>query len=906
MFIVKPNCELEVRFNLDPRKNSGSIIKNLAYILKDRFDSVDSIEQSTVAISGKHRAVITYKGGKQTSKKWYTKTKIESQSHFSECGGYKISLTEELECKDPNVTTIDIFRHRVRGSINNVIPMWRLDITAIKNSNTVGAKADRIRFIPGDISDFFKDCPWSLADLIEVEFEYTGPEGIVNINDIIIDQMYRAILRDHVDYKSLDIIAKLADVTGSPYSTKISKPGIINTKLFNYLLPRAFEINVEQWKSITNGVSEFVIRTKINGERNLVYFHDNKVNIVTGVGIINNTGLDRIDPHNVGTWLLDTEYYNDHWYIISVLITPEGPLLQGKEIDRLTSIDRAIKVLGPSFKTCPWSIAGIGTSLKAAVTYHNEYSIDSDGLLLTPLPTIQSYWKLKVIKWKPEEHTTIDFLVIKCPDYLEGKKPFIADSPGDTLYLLTNGSKERPSKDDFSILNVIPRLKDYYSALFKPSNAPYQYVWSNDNPDLHGAIVELVLDKNTRKWKLYRIRKDKLSVIHGGLDLGNRDVVAQDIWKKIHIGFSLQDIYTETAVEYDYDTLDFMDYIQECKSMTIIGLTRLSVDQELDIKTKVNTVYCTVENTKCTWTPLTFPKVDALENSTDTVVIINYPKFGSRNHAKFMRSAISVTDNLLIIKGSFTSLGDPNFKLVSNNDKWTVYQKKSLDIDISDNPHLVGGSDLNFCYKFQRQKSKEISGFKQVLGEPTGLCERPLKGIALCILEFLTRESGPIVRVQAETKVINILREAFPERTFESDIEKYDLAVFTNFEKKLDLLPGTPWIMKLDFDQKGQMFEIPRGKFTLIPFSTVGDPTCIMIAGKMGPDIWHIQTSVFIEEMQFFHKAYRPSGFKYRTPSSGKDYCYDCKAEWYILTKFSRMQKITNAEIMAKLDKLDN
>ena len=208
---------------------------------------------------------------------------------------------------------------------------------------------------------------------------------------------------------------------------------------------------------------------------------------------------------------------------------------------------------------------------KKILKNHKKFPYEIDGLIFTPKalsvyafypampvePKKDMTWA-NVLKWKPPEQNTIDFLVktienITKPDGRKYKKfgLFVLDKELLEDYKIDNVLNIRYSYLTLDKLNKYLENgeKDQFK-LFVPNkyyneNDEYAILELNDNNEVraengdkieNNTIVEFRYDLNEKKWVPIRLREDKTRILKKGINdkTANSTQVALDTWDTIH------------------------------------------------------------------------------------------------------------------------------------------------------------------------------------------------------------------------------------------------------------------------------------------------------------------------------------------------------------------------------------
>jgi len=279
---------------------------------------------------------------------------------------------------------------------------------------------------------------------------------------------------------------------------------------------------------LQNVINDYYITDKIDGKRTVLYLTNNNSYAV-------NDTLTNININTKDICILDTEMYNDNYYVFDVMVYNNKILINIPFEERITyfnnfanlnniKIKSFIKLNNKSYK-------------KQIYEFKNENkSYDVDGIIFVPYDGL--YNTMKVYKYKPFDKLTIDFYIKKCP---VGLGDLMNTSTKDqTLYLLFCGiSKNMFFKlrmnftehynDIFPNINT-KNLPQYFPIQFSPGDQHNVYrFWSNDT-HLDNEIGEFLYDIHNHKWILDKIRNDRKIEVTRGNYFGNDYKVAESIW----------------------------------------------------------------------------------------------------------------------------------------------------------------------------------------------------------------------------------------------------------------------------------------------------------------------------------------------------------------------------------------
>lgn len=276
-------------------------------------------------------------------------------------------------------------------------------------------------------------------------------------------------------------------------------------------------------------LNTFYVTDKADGERVFVAISNCVIYIITSV-------VTRVGKVGTKTekefYLFDAEYIEKVPYVFDVLIWQNDDVTNLSFSDRLAlftkfnsskiKIKKFIKI-----KTDDWD-----SQLKKLTNEPRLYK--TDGLIFTK--NGDSYRKTKNYKWKPIEHTTIDFLV---------KKVKLNEKPEYVLYVGIPSYAYKTLNIDYEKYGFTGKYKvdtlvNYIMVPFSAASDPHIYKWSpnkNETKMLKSTkskdlICEMRYDVN--KWTLVRIRPDKT--------VPNSYFTAELVWRNYVNPLTLNDL----------------------------------------------------------------------------------------------------------------------------------------------------------------------------------------------------------------------------------------------------------------------------------------------------------------------------------------------------------------------------
>lgn len=159
------------------------------------------------------------------------------------------------------------------------------------------------------------------------------------------------------------------------------------------------------------------------------------------------------------------------------------------------------------------------------------------------------YFDMKVYKFKEPEQSTIDFLILKPPPNIIGKKPYLPKKDHEIYFLFCGIKKWLQDKLNLSYINDYRNIiaginikSDIHPIQFSPSSNPNAYIYyhpisdKSNKENLHGHIGEFIgyqpksneddeeestENINIVPWRLVKMRTDKDVDVQRGVQFGN-------------------------------------------------------------------------------------------------------------------------------------------------------------------------------------------------------------------------------------------------------------------------------------------------------------------------------------------------------------------------------------------------
>lgn len=878
---------------------------------------------------------------------WTKKNKIMNPiKKNNDYGGYKITYSTESHSdkEDLNDRNINYITLCVRISFE-LESTKTLDITLIKRTTLNNLTKDRKDFIYS-----FKnvgDAPFSLVDWIEYEVEFSYE---CTTHDA--EEVYNVLLADEVNINRSMLISDVAYLIGNHYFERFKEFWNIGQWGFNKLLPKAKEISLDEWNSGSYDITNMTLRTKLRGERRVVYI-DERTSAIYSIGGTSCEIIGYVDEDIKGPWVIDCELYNHEYYILHPLVWEGNSLWKLDDYEALREMKHAWNS-APDFirsmQLCPVIKMKPDNAKKQLLDLKKKVD-DFEGFLLGDIEG--NYWKQRVIKWKNPEESTFDFMVTKCPDQLYGKKPYVTCDENATLYLLWGYI----SYDDFRAMNMkfLPgqdkifgqyRLnKKLVPVVFSPADNPTCYIYEDQRLDLEGTIVEMQYSEG---WILKHIRQDRKSIMFGGSDMGNYYKVLLDIWSKLKNPFLFKYLYSKpnrdepnSSKDVIYHILDSVDF----ETITLFNVPDIIINKEYqckiliiqsrgsEIKIPINHI---LKDPRCKFIEVDAKYQGLKEIPSDFIggsdVLLTCNVVGKISvWAKHVSSLVKHGGQLIVIadekeldalQDELSKHGFADVDIYDYADavygiwerKFNAEVKMTRATIAKENPHLRNvvemldaevdpieeNSFANFKTKFTRVKTKECLKTLKA-HEPYHLLDDIDRGLLLCDIEFLNQVPKNAQLYYYNCEWPHILKKLFPSLVWidEPDDSNTEVLICHNYRKGLKFLenysPNMSLLM-IDITKRTEsIIQVLQGRMIFIPYQPFGNGAVMLQLGKISTNtIWNIRPGEFAQEMNYFHQVMRIECYYYKKPilaSHQYDCCYDCKAEVYILMKYIRAKR---------------
>jgi cyclopropane fatty-acyl-phospholipid synthase-like methyltransferase len=404
---------------------------------------------------------------------------------------------EDLKIERKNINNIkDIIGYRFKerlSKINPLIKSWRFDFSkSIINKNKI---------------DWKRDLNSKKYTKFEIEAEYIG-----------------LTIPDKEDYKKL-----LEFINNTKLLYKIQKQ-LGKSRIYSIRMlwnnPISMSIN-----NIHKILENYSVSEKADGERCFIYIDNNgktlKIMKPFECEIID----ENIENNNNINSLWDAEWIKDLNLILifDVLIynnidVTNLPFKDRYELVKKWKTNKIIRCKQFYFPKNNETIF-----IQSEKIYTNKYPYKIDGLIYTPIN--DSYYKSIILKWKPVEEVTIDFLIkFDLKNINKDKK-----NKNQIVKLFVNMSRKllgekgykitKDLKEYFSFINDEMEQFPYYFEISPDAEIELEnnkmntikYYYNKENnikvPIEDNTIVEFSYDKEEKeekkRWKPYRLRLDK-------------------------------------------------------------------------------------------------------------------------------------------------------------------------------------------------------------------------------------------------------------------------------------------------------------------------------------------------------------------------------------------------------------
>lgn len=505
---------------------------------------------------------------------------------------------------------------------------------------------------------------------------------------------------------------------------KFLKPNISHKFKKDYglkqLSNQVIELNkITFLNEIQNNMQDYYMTDKIDGKRTILFLSPAESYAVS----------DKLNPVDVTTnniCIFDTEFYDNKYYIFDVMVY-EGEILTNLPFEERMKY----------FTTFKSDIIRTKLFIKLNKNYKQQIRdfknekkpYDIDGIIFTPANGL--YNTMKVYKYKPLDHLTIDFLIKKCPNELLNQQPY-NNNKNKTLYILFCGIskrvffklKMRYMKYYHKMFPNIDtkKLPHYFPIQFEPSSQKYAHLfWSNDD-NLNNEVGEFLYDTKNKEWKLKKVRDDRKIEVERGNFFGNNYKIAEFIWmaysdpliietNETNENNNIMDISSENSSDITSDS----DFNSDSENEKTVSTKNVYFQEHDNILQKASRNYNSFVKSEL------FNKFKNTEWVMDLASgkgqdLFRYSTFNMKN-VIFLEIDKTALEELIIRKHSF-STDDNRYKnnmnvLIQNVDLLEPYKKT---ISAIDNVYTSQNIDLIMCNFAFHYFVKDVNSLQNVCG----------------------------------------------------------------------------------------------------------------------------------------------------------------------------------------------
>ncbi len=607
-----PEFEIGIRFNVNSSQASGMkyIYSQMIDNYKQNSTSIEIIEHLDIYYSNDIRKTMVFVKGVNQKKDIIQKKTIVGRPFII---SRSIKNVKDIKAKLSNEELVSA--NSISGNIRFMKFKLRLRFN-YDNENLHGVELDLIKNVNPEAdlknikSAVFKDysvdsilngIEFSLFDECRLEFEFDNNKVKKHINsgsELSVDYLFKPI--NELSEKSgtgssaeLELYQK--------YIFSLARQIIYNNKgyleTFRYksglkkLLNNVIEMDANVYfkdiqPKITNG-NGFYITDKIDGKRsvlmikyeeesesncnivllnnNITFFHkmkvkkDMKIQYITLDCEMLVEGNGKISLFVFDVITFKSQKFSSKPFEERLSIMEEA-VIKSKEILEVCGVNN-LEITKKNFiltRTDTWK-EQIQQFYKDSL--NKKYEID--GLIFTPKDD-SNYSSMLGYKWKPAEHSTIDFYAKKIPsEVLKTSAEFFLSNyskkdikkyiENKEFYVLFSGI----SKKDLDAFNLkfIPHYESIVGKLpegnlkpvqFSTSDRPNNFIFEHTNSsidlDLDGKIGEFGWNYKKEAWELKRIRTDRDVELARGEYFGNYYKVAENIWYSINNPLTFEDL----------------------------------------------------------------------------------------------------------------------------------------------------------------------------------------------------------------------------------------------------------------------------------------------------------------------------------------------------------------------------
>jgi len=577
----EPELEIGVKFKGVGPVSMKIIHSKMFALFKEECNDISIVENLDAYYDGDIRKTIVFsKGVNQKKDIIIRKSRVGIpfiiKREVSSVDEIKAKLSREsLEAIDTSKMPVKFMRFKLRVKFDLIKngKNWTAELDLIK---TVGKNENNLKGIKDTLfknytlSNLVDSIEYSAFDECRLEFEFKNEKTDMTLENI---------------FMPVNDLSKKLNVDISAYQNYIfslARQLISNNKGYlesfrlksglKKLLNNVIEIDSNLYYSKVQSKlfeGDYFITDKIDGKRSVLMIKYNSENEEKCNAVILNDKLtvlkeyrfSKKDRDAIKYITLDCEMIssgdNTNLFVFDVMLF-EGERLVSKTFEErfqylepavskvnkiLSGINSRVKCYAKQF------IRPVQPEVKNTLTefYNKDREYEIDGIILTPAKD-EGYLNMIGYKWKPAEHSTIDFYIKKAID-VEGD-----GSKSKDKYILFSGiSKRDMRKFNMSLIAGYDRIintkalnGDLMPIQFSPGNNPKNFNYTNTTgTEIDGKIGEFGWDQKKQKWVLKRIREDRDVELARGEYYGNYFKVAESIWYSINNPLKFEDLFLD-------------------------------------------------------------------------------------------------------------------------------------------------------------------------------------------------------------------------------------------------------------------------------------------------------------------------------------------------------------------------
>jgi len=436
---------------------------------------------------------------------------------------YKLNLKEEIPIDNFNKNKINTvrFKYSVTYDLDD---KWELVLSRIAELSSLTHVEIYKRYLSDAVS--FDSPTLRVFEIIEVEIEYKN-KGPLKLSDIDIVH--------NVDFTDNNFVFRYLGNLRKECTQKTTKYFSLKS-----ILPNPIGLEKNSYKNLWKDKDNWFISIKADGINTILFIKDKKCYLLND----KETKILMIENCPFNTLIIQGELIDNKLLSYDLLYKDKNTCFNNYE-DRILSLKGAIKEI--KIKDIFIEEKPVKPHSYGCEKLLNECNIPNDGLILTEN---KPYFDSIIYKWKPLDHLTIDFLIIKP----ENPKKEFQEHNKVVFYLFTTISQK--SYDSASVY----KLEDYDKIMkdakisFLPNKFPIQfstprnpllYVFKMKKTDRRIDLLDnpcIGEFKYNAQWELVKIRDDRQQMLENGVYFGNDYYVASRIMEQYIVPLSIKDL----------------------------------------------------------------------------------------------------------------------------------------------------------------------------------------------------------------------------------------------------------------------------------------------------------------------------------------------------------------------------